>query len=768
MFKKIHKILLWALLLAVLLTACKAKSSPGPAATPTLTPYPTLDPELLGRIQEDRALKEKFQDIKRRNPALSSVVNEFIIKYQREGHDAAIEWAREQQLLDPEDNVAITVILDTKDTAIIQDFVTKAEGYGCIVLGYLGNEVEILIPLSVIETYAGSEDSDSIFDDLATLDHVETIKFTAYLGTMGGIESEGVGVIGADQWHEQGYRGQNVKVGIIDYGFDGYRDLLGTELPTSVTAQSFVYYSDVDNTGNEHGTAVAEIIYDVAPDAELYFARIDGGASCFAKAARWLADQGVAIINHSGGYPFGPFDGTNPRDALVDEITARDILWLNSAGNDGEAHWRGMFEDTDGDGFHNFAPNVNRIPIWGQRGVQLHWWNNPGEDYDIYVYNKNDWVMAKSLDDQKSGASPMEETARFPMIRGINYYVAIKAEQDAQPVMVDLFVSNGMIQDATYVVREHSVTNPGTAKTALSVGATWWSDDAITTYSSGGPTEDGRLKPEISAPAEVDNVTYSVEGFGGTSAASPHVAGAAALVLSAYSEMSAQDLKTYLLDHALDLGPSGADNVYGYGRVDLPPQGEVATDSTPTPEATDSDAILTATTTPPAPTDTTATPVTVATATSKRDERLLSTASAIVETKVLPTAKSFATEVAPTVDAFVTEILPTVVEKATEIGPTVRAIAHTDTPVPESSDEPTSEDSLWVSIVVIAIVVLILAIAIMWVLFKQPRPQSAQPPSPTPSAPAYYPVQPPATPPTVQAPVTVSYTHLTLPTKRIV
>ena len=714
MSKHLRKILLCMSLIMIFMGACKSKSSPTPSPTPT----PTPDTALLGKLQEDEAITEKLQELKTRNPVLSSVVNEFIVKYQAEGHTATIDWAREQRLLDVEDNLVLTVILDTADVTIIQDFNTQAEGYGVTVLGYLGNEIELLIPLAVIEDYATSDEMrDTVFDDLAALEHVENIKFTAYMGPMGRIESEGVQVLGADQWHAQGYRGQNVKVGIIDYGFDGYRDLLGTELPATVVAQSFALYNGVDNAGSVHGTAVGEIIHDLAPAAELYFACIDGSASSFARGARWLADQGVAIINHSGGFPFGPFDGTNSRDKLVDEISDRGILWVNSAGNDGGAHWRGMFQDTDGDGYHNFTHNLNRIPIWGTRGVQLHWWPNPGEDYDVYVFNAVGLIMAQSIDDQKNGSPPLEETARFPMIQGINYYVAIKAEQNATPIILDLFVSNGAIQDSDFIIRDYSVTNPATSLSSLSVGATWWSDDALTIYSSGGPTGDGRLKPDLSAPTEVQNSSYAAQGFGGTSAAAPHVAGAAALVLGAYPDMSAPEIRSYLLDHARDLGASGADNAYGYGRVQLPPRDETAPPATVAATPADASPTLTATPTPsPVPT---------------AQDGILATAGALLSTEVLPTAEAVATEIAPTVQAFVTDILPTVAGKVTEFAPTIKAVLGTVTS--ESDPETDSENTLWIVIIVVAVLVLIVAVILMWVVFRKPArqpPQPAVPPSP--------------------------------------
>ncbi len=549
--------------LVLWLSACGGKTFPTPTPTPKL---PNIK-----AITDDITLTQKLQELKTRNPALSSALNEFIIVYQQSGKEAALALARERNILDKADNIPVTIILDTQEVTIIRELSQKAEVHGCITRGYLANELELLVPLSILETYDNPDAQQTLLDELAALAHVQNIKLTDFMMPQGRtIEGEGVKVTGADKWHEQGYRGRGVKVGILDYGFAGYHDLLGSELPDVVITQSFDLYEEIAEGSNPHGTAVAEIIHEVAPEAELYLAQIDGSGSSFRRGSLWLAEQGVQIINHSGGFPDGPFDGTCSQDEFINEIVARGILWVNSAGNDGAAHWRGMFEDSDGDGLHNFTDEANFIPIEGERGVQLHWWGNPEEDYDVYVIDEFENVVASSLDDQKSGIPPREVTNRFIPLPGIMYYAAIKAEQEAIPVMLDLFVTNGEILYTGAVVPERSIINPGTAHTALTVGATYWQNDEIEEYSSRGPTSDGRLKPELSAPARVRDVSY--RQFSGTSAAAPHVSGLAALVLNAYPDMTIDQLREYLIENAQDLGITGPDNAYGYGRVALPLQ----------------------------------------------------------------------------------------------------------------------------------------------------------------------------------------------------
>jgi hypothetical protein len=79
-----------------------------------------------------------------------------------------------------------------------------------------------------------------------------------------------------------------------------------------------------------------------------------------------------------------------------------------------------------------------------------------------------------------------------------------------------------------------------------------------------GPTNDGRIKPDICGPDQVS--TYSFGLFSGTSAASPHVAGAAALILDRYPTYSASQLWDCLVSSAIDMGNH---NIYGHGRLNV-------------------------------------------------------------------------------------------------------------------------------------------------------------------------------------------------------
>lgn len=99
-------------------------------------------------------------------------------------------------------------------------------------------------------------------------------------------------------------------------------------------------------------------------------------------------------------------------------------------------------------------------------------------------------------------------------------------------------------------------------------------------YSSQGPTNDNRIKPDMSAPSGFLSTMYG-ENFQGTSAAAPVAAGAGALLLSAGLANPGGGLAALVKHFTQDLGATGPDNVFGHGKLLLPAPPTTATAATP-------------------------------------------------------------------------------------------------------------------------------------------------------------------------------------------
>lgn len=404
------------------------------------------------------------------------------------------------------------------------------------------------------------------------------------------VTGQGVSLTNAGNWHAQGLTGAGVKVAVLDLGFQGYTSLLGSELPATVTAQSFRADGDITGGGEKHGTGVAEIVYEMAPGAQMYLANFDTEVE-LANASQWLTAQGVHVINASWGYfSSGPGDGTGVVDDVITQSTANGALWAVAAGNHAQKHWSGQFNDTDSDLFHEFQNTPfedEGNQLFGSFGVlfagdpaigELKWDDPFGascRDYDLYLKRTDDAglpvTVASSENRQYNGgcvpnADPVEMIFTFVPVTD-TYHLVI--QKHVAPTNANMHLYSA-VQDLEYLVTDNSVLQPADNPNAMTVGAVYWNaPNSIEYFSSRGPTTDGRIKPDIAGPDGVSTATYGTSAFFGTSAASPHLAGAAALVRQRLPCYTPAQLKAFLETHAVDLGPAGKDNTFGAGRLSL-------------------------------------------------------------------------------------------------------------------------------------------------------------------------------------------------------
>ena len=394
--------------------------------------------------------------------------------------------------------------------------------------------------------------------------------------------SEGASRIGALANHSAGVKGQGVKVAIIDGGFKG-ADQLGLDMPAARLRKGHDFTGEGLYAGEDiHGTACAEIVHDVAPEAELYFYKIWGLLDLENAKDRAIRD-GIDVISYSAGFPANGFgDGRGLACDIVNDAADNGILWVNSAGNYAKSHYKGFWSDHDSNSWHNFGSKDEVLLFKAEEGdeisVSLAWddWPITYQNYDLYLYFTNSSGdlerVAESTDIQDSGGNPAEWIDDYTVKESGSYGIAVRG-LDAQPRRLKIWSTHDFIDDS---VAENSIGIPADARGSMSVGAIfhradYWNAGRIEEYSSRGPTTDGRIKPDLVAPTGVSTVSYGPdEPYWGTSAAAPHVAGAAALIKSANPSYSRTQLWDALVDATVNIGPRGRDNDSGYGKLVLP------------------------------------------------------------------------------------------------------------------------------------------------------------------------------------------------------
>jgi subtilisin family serine protease len=396
------------------------------------------------------------------------------------------------------------------------------------------------------------------------------------------VRGQGVAASGAGLWHKVGARGAGVKIAVVDLGFSRYRRSQDTgDLPDSAVKVDFCGPVGFDATS--HGTGVAEIVAEMAPDAKLYLVCIKDVAG-LGLAVAYARAHGIQIISHSASwFNTGRGDGSGPPDTpegIVAGARAAGILWVNAAGNRAQQHWSGPFVDSNANGWNEFAPGDEGNTIAVRSGeiscAALKWddWPASAEDYDLYLTRSPGGAVVSESTGPQTGLEPPSELACLlntsPLTQ--TYAIGIRAHRaTARPVRFDLFVYPG--PDLEHQVAEGSITEPGTSPSALTVGAVCWQGSGLETYSSEGPTIDGRVKPDLVGPDSVSSFTFGPfagcgsSGFAGTSAATPHVAAAAALVKEANPAFGPAELQAYLEDNAVDLGATGRDSAFGSGQL---------------------------------------------------------------------------------------------------------------------------------------------------------------------------------------------------------
>ncbi len=439
-------------------------------------------------------------------------------------------------------------------------------------------------------------------DTVAALDFVRRVTPPLYAEPQAGrVQTEGDAIHRADRLRAVGITGRGVRVGAISDGaldWQAVRD--AGELPSDVSILS-------PGDGYE-GTALLEIVHDLAPDAKLAFC--SGRPTSpqtlleFADCASRLVDEFHAdVIVDDVNFLSTPYFEDGVDAIAVDEAIAKGAVWVSAAANFGDSHFQSAFLDA-GDPLHShdFGGGDVTMPVHvplGGLNVYLQWANpfeSVTDDYAVCIVDGGD-------SNDGSCSSRLDPAAPFEVLflpcttaTACDLEIAIRLE-GGEPREVEIFFTQRQGYGPTaYGSARDSVFGHAAARGVVSVAAINATDpgnDDVTTYSSAGPVtilfpeRESRAKPDVSG---IDCVSLSGAGqfhspFCGTSASAPHVAGVAALLRSAFATASPSEIRAGLEDGAVDVGAPGFEDRGGFGRVDAERAAElllVQVGSTPT------------------------------------------------------------------------------------------------------------------------------------------------------------------------------------------
>ncbi|MEA5519808.1 S8 family serine peptidase [Limnoraphis robusta] len=382
--------------------------------------------------------------------------------------------------------------------------------------------------------------------------------------------------------------------------------------------------------GEDEGRAMLQIVHDIAPASELMFYGVSNEVE-MAQAIDALVAAGADIIVDDMGFTNQPFFQDGIAAQAVNRVVEQGVVYFSAAGNDGQRSYESEFSNS-GNSFtldgvtykaHDFNAGAG-VDVFNQfsldagekLGPLTLQWDEPfasvgngrgaTSDLDIFIVKKDslnlsaDDVVASSTDNNV-GADPLETISFTNNTDSNQFYILMGKRVDStEPNLIKYINFSNGADNFEYGHNSSTVFGHPNAEGAIAIGATSYNDTpefgtsipkAKSTSSVGGTpifiAADGtpldsplvRQKPNLLATDGVNTTFFGSDNssdsdgfpnFSGTSAAAPHAAGVAALMLQAAGgkdSLTPAEVRSILEETALDADFPGVDFKSGSGLI---------------------------------------------------------------------------------------------------------------------------------------------------------------------------------------------------------
>ena len=414
-------------------------------------------------------------------------------------------------------------------------------------------------------------------DDAARLAGVTEVTLPDYLH-VNNVVSAGDTLLKADKVRAlfPGIDGTGVKIGVMSDGATNAADV-ASELGNYTISQV--------GSGNE-GTAMMEIVHDLAPGAQLFFYGPSTSVD-MANGINYLANTAHCnvIVDDLSFFGEGYFQDTSVATAAQNAVS-NGVVYTTSAGNySNQQHWQGNYTSSLSTGYlpashlMSFSAgdpnNILTVPAGGTLQVFMEW-SDPmagsSNDYNLYLIDANDLssILKKSQSVQTGTQNPFESFA-YTNNTGSTKSVILNVEKkdSAAGRTVEIFTyGNSSMKYSSAgdaLIGQEAVTGVMSvaAENAGAIGVAAYSSHGGSTSFTNFATHTSTVRQTLDGTA-IDGVhtalgagAWGHDPFYGTSAAAPHAAAIAGLIKQINPSLTPAQIVQIMADTATDFTAYG-------------------------------------------------------------------------------------------------------------------------------------------------------------------------------------------------------------------